>query len=322
MSAPPDQDGQSAPLPRILVVIPTRNRPTDLARCLESLTTVDYPSWELLIVDQSDDDAARRLIEACWDRLPALTYMRTPERGLCRARNIGLKRASTGIVAYLDDDCTVSAEWLTEVAATFLSHRSATLVFGSFHAVPHDPRQVFVPAVVFEREREVAGVVRHADSGMGGSMYLWPARSAHRHRFDVHLGSGTRWPAADDWDYGSRLILAGETLVLTPRARVSHHGARSLEDGAARKLSLGYALALGAMDMKMIRCGDREAVWRVLDLLRIYIINVLSALATGRRPLGLGRLAMYMRGLAESFLLPVDRVRRLYVTAKPAVRRS
>ena len=147
-----------------------------------------------------------------------------PERGLCRARNLGLERAGADIVAYLDDDCTVDTEWLTEVSAAFRRHLAATLIFGSVHAVPHDPRQVVVPAVVFDRERTVAGSFTPAESGMGASMYLWPARSPHRHRFDVHLGAGARWAAAEERDFACRLLRAGDTVVLTPAVRVWHHG--------------------------------------------------------------------------------------------------
>ena len=317
----PERDTACAALPHILVVIPTRNRPTDLRRCLESLSLVVYPSWKLLIVDQSDDDATQQLADAYRDRLSQLTYERTEERGQCRARNVGLRQPGTGIVAYLDDDCTVSAEWLTEVAAAFCRHPSAALVFGSLHAAPHEPRDVLVPAVVFERERTVTGAFKHEEMGMGASMYLWPARSQRQRRFDVHLGTGTRWPGADEQDYAYRLILAGEPLVLTPAIRVYHHGARSLKEGAAGKLYRGYALANGAMDMKMIRIGDARSIGRVLDQIRSYLFTILAFLATGRRPLGLGALAMYVRGLAESFLMQVDQERCLYITAKQKARR-
>ena len=319
---PPDQDGQGAPLPHILVVIPTRNRPTDLRRCLESLASVAYPSWELLIVDQSDGDDSRQMAERYRDRLPPLTHYRMPECGLCRARNVGLRRAGTGIVAYIDDDCTVSTAWLTDVAAAFHRHPATTLIFGSVHATPHQWRELFVPVVTFEEERVVIGSFKHADWGMGASMYLWPARSPNRHRFDVHLGPGTRWPAADDRDYAYRVIRSGEPLVVTPAIRVCHHGARSLRDTEARELFRGYARADGAMDMKMIRCGDCASVLRTLAWVRYHLARAFSTLRTTGRPRGLGTAAMYVRGLAESFLLPVDRARCLYRPTQAAQRRE
>ena len=136
-------------------------------------------------------DRCLRCTEIAFQRPPT---SRTPERGLCRARNVGLKRAGTGIVAYIDDDCTVSTAWLTEVGATFGRHPATTLIFGSVHAAPHDWREAFVPVVTFEEERAVSGSFKHADWGMGASMYLWPARSPHRHRFDVHLARAPAGP--------------------------------------------------------------------------------------------------------------------------------
>jgi len=301
--------------PHILVVIPTRNRPADLDRCLESLLQVAYPSWELLIVDQSDGDATRQVAEGYRQRLPEITYHRMQERGACRARNVALEWASSEIVAYLDDDCTVGHEWLTGVAAAFLRHPAAALVFGSVYAASHDSSQELVPEVIFDRERTVGGPFTHAEIGMGASMYLWPARSAYPQPFDVHLGAGTRWPSAEEGDLACRLIRGGAPVVLTPAIRVCHHGARPLCGGVAGKLFRGYALGFGAMDMKMIRCGDWRSLWRALDQIRRYLGDILLALVTRGRPSGLGSLAMYVRGLAESFLLPVDRRRCLYVAA-------
>lgn len=314
--------GAAAALPHILVAIPTRNRPADVRRCLESLLQVAYPSWELLIVDQSDGDATRQLVESYRQLLPKITYHQMLERGACRARNVALERANSEIVAYLDDDCTVDREWLTGVAAAFLRHPSAALIFGSVYAASHDASQVRVPVVIFDRERMVDRSFTHADVGMGASMYLWPARLPHPARFDVHLGTGTRWPAAEEGDLACRLIRVGAVVVLTPAIRVCHHGARSLQAGAIGKLFRGYALGFGAMDMKMVRCGDWRSLWRVLDQVRRYLGDSLSALASHGRPSGLGSLANYVRGLAESFLLPVDRARCLYVPAKSAARRT
>ena len=312
----PGQDRTSVQLPHILVVIPTRNRPADLERCLESLTLVAYPSWELLIVDQSGGDITQRLVETYRAHVPKLTYGRMQGCGPNRARNLGLQRAGTGIVAYLDDDCTIGPLWLADVAAAFHRYPSVPLIFGSLHAIPHDHQEVLVPSIVFARERTVTGSFKHEEMGMGASMYLWPLRSLQQRRFDLHLGPGTRWPAADEQDYAYRLVRGGEPLLLTPAIRVYHHGIRTLREGAAGKLFRGYALANGAMDMKMIRSGDTRSIWRVLDQIRSYLFTILASLVTGRRPLGLGALVMYVRGLAESFLRPVDRAQYLYVTAR------
>ena len=74
------------------------------------------------------------------------------------------------------------------------------------------------------------------------------------------------------------------------------------------------------MDMKMIRCGDGASVLRTLAWVRCHLARAFSTLRTTGRPRGLGTAAMYVRGLAESFLLPVDRARCLYRATQAAQR--
>jgi glycosyltransferase involved in cell wall biosynthesis len=104
----------------LAVVIPTRNRPEDVRRCLESPAAVQYADWEVLLVDQSTDDQTRRIAREMADRLPTDLRIRT-SRGW-RARNLGVGRTRDRIV-FLDDDCTVAPDWLERVAATFTPPR-------------------------------------------------------------------------------------------------------------------------------------------------------------------------------------------------------
>jgi GT2 family glycosyltransferase len=107
----PQRDGSSEVYPDVDVVIPTRNRPVELATTLAGLAAQDYPRFRVLVSDQSDDEPsyapapvqtmARRL------RLTGheVRFVRhLPRRGLAEHRAYLLGRASAPYVLFLDDD--------------------------------------------------------------------------------------------------------------------------------------------------------------------------------------------------------------------------
>src|SRR5579871_940804 len=105
--------------PTITVAIPTCNRVHDLVRCLESISKVKYPQWNVLVIDQSDGNDTQVAVARFGDRLPHMRYCHMPVKGLTRGRNVALRSAPGEILAFIDDDCTVEPNWLLDVAAAF-----------------------------------------------------------------------------------------------------------------------------------------------------------------------------------------------------------
>src|SRR5579883_3589519 len=60
--------------PHISIVIPTYNAPHDMQRELESLARVEYPCWDVLVVDQSDDNQTCEIVEKFMPSMPHLRY--------------------------------------------------------------------------------------------------------------------------------------------------------------------------------------------------------------------------------------------------------
>src|SRR5262249_36355071 len=107
MNAPP------ATPPRISVLVCTRNRGGRIAPCVRSILARPGADMELLVVDQSADEETRRGLEGIRD--PRLRYLRTPTRGLARARNVGIRASSGPIVLFTDDDCIAEPDWVGAV---------------------------------------------------------------------------------------------------------------------------------------------------------------------------------------------------------------
>src|SRR6266542_4172475 len=99
--------------PRASVVVCTRNGAKTLRDCLTGLLELDYPDFEVLVVDDGSTDATTEIARAFPFRL-----ISSAGRGLSYARNLGLQASTGEIVAYLDDDSRPDPHWLKHIAAT------------------------------------------------------------------------------------------------------------------------------------------------------------------------------------------------------------
>jgi len=97
------------------VVIPTSGRPEELDRCLEAVSAQDYPSFDVIVVDNTEGDPETERITRKWKA----RYVKELKKGLCRARNRGALVSSADVIAYLDDDSVPEKGWLTGLAAEF-----------------------------------------------------------------------------------------------------------------------------------------------------------------------------------------------------------
>jgi GT2 family glycosyltransferase len=102
--------------PRISVVVCTFNGSKTLSECLEGLLRLEYPDFEVIVVNDGSVDSTAKIADSYGYRV-----ITTENRGLASARNTGLAAATGDIVAYIDDDAYPDPHWLRYLAATFTS---------------------------------------------------------------------------------------------------------------------------------------------------------------------------------------------------------
>ena len=302
--------------PSISVVVSTRNRPADILRCLESLCHVQYPVWDIVLVDQSDDTSSEEVSQAIIPFLPGLRYIHLNEVGVSRGLNAGIAATGGELVAFLDDDCTVPENWLMSVADVFARHPAAGLVFGNVAAAEHDENIFFIPVFHISTERVYSRLwhLSRSESPMGASMYARRETLVRVGPFDQHLGTGGRpFGAADDLDYAYRVLACRGRIAMTPLVTVRHFGTRRYDDGSASRLVRRALYARAVCEMKLLRCGRLELLPVIATVLIRFLCRVrLLNLITRHGPSNLGSLIMYIAGLAGSFQCAVERSTRLY----------
>jgi glycosyltransferase involved in cell wall biosynthesis len=101
--------------PRISVIVPTRDRPHALARCLEALaaqTVAD--TLEVIVVD--DGSIAARAVRETVNLHRRARLVRAAGAGPAAARNLGVRHARGPALCFTDDDCVPDEEWAERLA--------------------------------------------------------------------------------------------------------------------------------------------------------------------------------------------------------------
>lgn len=94
--------------PKVAVVVCTYRRPRSLEACLASLSRLEYPRFEVVVVDNHPEPAARAVAAQA-----GAGYVPAPIRGLSHARNVGVRGTCSDIVAFFDDDMLADPAWLS-----------------------------------------------------------------------------------------------------------------------------------------------------------------------------------------------------------------
>ncbi|MGU3499013.1 glycosyltransferase family 2 protein [Mycobacterium sp. C31M] len=246
------------PLPPISVVLCTRERPDDLTGALASLATIDYPDFEIVVVDNAPlTDATERVVAAAGES--RIRRVVEPVAGLSNARNAGLRAARHDIVAFTDDDVVVDPYWLQGLARGFDRSDQVACVCGM---VPSGELRTAAQAYFDQRVSWAATLAPRTYSlaeppadlplfpfqvgiyGTGANFAIKRSAATAMGGFDEALGAGTSTKGGEDIDMFFRLVAAGHTLVNEPAAIVWH---RHRSDGAALLIQArGYGLGLGA----------------------------------------------------------------------------
>jgi GT2 family glycosyltransferase len=307
------------PLPRVSVVICTRDRPDTVGSALDSVAAQDYPDFEVLVVDQSRGDETERIVEDARRRFPGIRLLRLRTPGLSRAYNAGIRGADSELVAFTDDDVVAPADWLRTIATAFAHHPGVGLLYGQVLIPPElqarENRDGVTPALPISR-REILDR-RHGFRvfGMGANFAARRSLFERVGDFDEVLGGGGPLQSSQDFDFVYRAFRAGESTLLEPDVVVYHHGFRTHDEWPATMRS--YGVGVGGFCFKHVRLGDAYAAWLLCRFLADAAARVAKRVVT-RRPAAVhwAYLSHIVAGMRGSLRFRIDRPRRLYITAE------
>ncbi|CAE6711657.1 MULTISPECIES: glycosyltransferase family 2 protein [Paraburkholderia] len=199
------------------LIMATLGRSAEVERLFASLASQVCKDFELIVVDQNDDDRVKAVVNRYSNRME-IVYLRS-EKGLSRARNVGLRAVRGDVVAFPDDDCWYAPEVLSFVTGQLSRDPSLAgltgcsvdghgrLSQGRWSTNPHliNRYNVWTSATSYTIFLRTTAV-RAADG------------------FDEQLGvgSGSRWGAGEEVNFLLGALRVGAAVRYDPALRISH----------------------------------------------------------------------------------------------------
>ncbi|GMX60382.1 glycosyltransferase family 2 protein [Paenibacillus elgii] len=112
-----------------LILATCGERYKELTRFLDFLKLQTYKSFELIIIDQNDHNKIENIVSEYYQLFPVV-YLKC-EKGLSKARNLGIKQSKGEIVCFPDDDCWYNENLLKQIYDLFSKDESLYGVTGS-----------------------------------------------------------------------------------------------------------------------------------------------------------------------------------------------
>jgi glycosyltransferase involved in cell wall biosynthesis len=323
--------------PDVSIVICTRNRNERIVSTLESIFENTWTKFEVIIIDQSVNESTQIAVQPFLAD-PRSTYKRTNTSGLSTARNIGLAEARGKIVAFTDDDCRVSNNWIESILREYAQHPAVVSIFGRI--IPgdlsnaSDLNQNFnLPQI--KRLQQVLPIAKKDDLsyqlfqknpnnlgfGHGANMCFKRSAFSKYGKFDEFLGAGAVLGAWEDRDMGHRILLGGGQILYSPDIVIYHDHWREWSE--VKDAYKNYAIGTGTAVNKYIRSGNWASIGLLLGwVAQLGIRQVLSGIfkwqSLKKTYIGMSQIIYPWVGFMKGFKYNVDREKKVYTNKRTA----
>jgi GT2 family glycosyltransferase len=211
--------------PLLSVVIVTRNRRTELHRCLQSLRRLTYPHTEVVVIDNASTDGLPEMVA---DEFPEVRLFRADRNYGCGVgRNIGARVARGDYFWFIDDDAEVIVPDAGERLTAKLTSEPDIGGIGGEAVVDEIGQVIGVKQLELASNGMTSG---RFTLGVAADAWL-PARLlagcnviVRREDFVAYGGFDPTYRHGwEDTDFGWRMHVAGRRLLIAGFAPVLHH---------------------------------------------------------------------------------------------------
>ena len=191
------------------------------------------------------------------------------EKGLSKARNKGLKQATSEIVAFPDDDCWYAEDTLSKVVSFFEQNKDAAGLSGICYDFSLDRP--------YGRASKKVGWINKNNVWTRGSSASLFVRTdflyCNNINFNESLGLGTCFHSGEETDFVLKIIKKGGKVFYIPQIKVGHPYKKENMDQAMIEQGYKYGLGFGHVLRK-----HNYPIWFVLFVLSISVFGILSSI--------------------------------------------
>jgi glycosyltransferase involved in cell wall biosynthesis len=217
--------------PQVTVVVACYNGGRTLQACLDSLTRLNYPDYEVIVVDDGSKDITPQVASI----YKKFHYIQQEHQGLSVARNTGISAGQGEIIAFTDADCRPDPDWLYYLVGELL--KGSFVGVGGHNFLPPDDSAV--AAAVMASPGGPAHVMltdRLAEHIPGCNMAFYKWALVEIGGFDPIFQK-----AGDDVDVCWRLQQRGFRITFSAAGFVWHHRRSTLAAYLAQQRGYGEA---------------------------------------------------------------------------------
>lgn len=202
----------------ISLIVPTLGRTAQLERLFDSLEQQGFRRFEVIVVDQNDDDRLSALVAPGRWRFPARRIHRPGERGASRARNVGAAASTAPILLFPDDDCWYPADFLERGLALMERHGADIVTGRSVDPAGRSINGRFAPLAAAITARSVWNMQQEWITFFRREIF----ERAGGYDEALGVGAATPWRCAEGPDIILRALKSGATCRYEPSLTAFH----------------------------------------------------------------------------------------------------
>ena len=200
--------------PFVSVIVPVHNGSAHIARCLDTLVSSSYSSFEIIVVDDcSTDDTVAKA-----GRTGVQVLRLQKQSGPGAARHFGVQHARGNILLFIDSDITVRKDTIARVVDDFKRYPDIVALFGSYDDNPYESNFISQYKNLFHHFHH-----QQADSE---AFSFWAGCGAILKKVYLEMGGFDvkRYdkPSIEDIELGYRIRKQGYRIILDKKLQVKH----------------------------------------------------------------------------------------------------
>jgi len=222
--------------PCISVIIAAKNAERTIALCLDSVSRLDYPYYEVIVVDDGSEDQTGRIAA---DHAGVKVFRMNGE-GPSVARNRAVMQAHGDFVAFTDADCVVSQDWIKELLKGFVDETVAGV--GGIQKSPADEvpfarkvQQLLQAFGFMTNYMQTARALREVNHNASCNVMY------RRSVYDAFCGFLEDFWPGEDLELDHRIRQKKWKLMMNPKAVVYHYRTQTVQGFSRMMFRYGWA---------------------------------------------------------------------------------
>jgi glycosyltransferase involved in cell wall biosynthesis len=240
------------------LILATLGRDIELARFLKSLASQTYRDFELIIIDQNQDNKIDSIVEKSIGCFP-VKQIKVDFSGVAKARDYGIQHARGKIIAFPDDDCVYEVDVLERVVDEFERKEELAILVGGLYDFSKTKFSVGTNSYKHKKFSHLNIM------GVECTHFFNLSKINKKHfYFDHDFGIGSKYFSGEGFELLYRLMRAGYKAFYAPDIRIYHANMDKEDHALNGNRIFKYSFGMGAFVRKFANEGDPLMIYYIL----------------------------------------------------------